>query len=423
MKRTEYFTALLSINLACLAGAANLHAAEAVRWRTNLDAAKIEAAQTGRLVLLHFYTSSCGPCKMLDQNVFSQPQIGEGIEQNYVPVKVNADESPALASAYQITRVPSEIVIGSQGNAIAKLSCPQNPSEYIGQLSNLAENYRMHRANQNTIAQPPVQAAYAGLQVGNLQNQPAPAANGVPNNQVAPASRPAEINNSYASRPSGPAPYQSQAVNNSLARPPQRAMTPTLPANAMPNSYQSQANPNGAASTSLPGTGPQTVQNNQFAQPHITGQTTVGPGREVTRTSHQSVVKQLPPGCPPLAFDGFCPVSLRESHKWVEGNLEFGAIHRGRTFLFATDAQRQQFLANPDSYCPVFSGMDPVMLLDQNKVVEGSRKFGFEYRGAFYLFSNAATMNQFKNEPDKYAAGVRQAMARMEMSAGGTTMK
>jgi protein disulfide-isomerase len=124
-----------------------------------------------------------------------------------------------------------------------------------------------------------------------------------------------------------------------------------------------------------------------------------------------------------LAFDGYCPVSLKSARKWVAGNPQFGVVHRGRTFLFTNDAQRQQFLANPDAYSPVFSGMDPVLMLDQNQAVEGSRKFGYEYRGAFYLFHNKETMAHFANNPDRYSAQVRQAMNRMDANAGGSVLR
>ncbi|MCH8839664.1 MAG: thioredoxin family protein [Planctomycetes bacterium] len=93
---------ILTTALLSLAANASFSQAEAVRWRTNLDAAKIEATQSGKLVLLHFWTPSCGPCRTLEQDVFSQPQIGDFLEQSFVPVKVNAEISPALAGAYQI---------------------------------------------------------------------------------------------------------------------------------------------------------------------------------------------------------------------------------------------------------------------------------------------------------------------------------
>jgi YHS domain-containing protein len=127
----------------------------------------------------------------------------------------------------------------------------------------------------------------------------------------------------------------------------------------------------------------------------------------------------LPAGSPPVAFDGCCPVTLKLLNKWEQGSTQFGAIHRGRTYLFASDEQRKQFLANPDSFSPVFAGYDPVLLLDRQQSVAGSRKFGFRYGDAFYLFSSAETKARFEASPQTYAAGVRQAMARIDGTSGG----
>ena len=111
---------------------------------------------------------------------------------------------------------------------------------------------------------------------------------------------------------------------------------------------------------------------------------------------------------------------LKSSRKWVSGNPVYGAIHRGRTYLFTGESQRQQFLASPDAYSPVFSGLDAVLMLDKNQAVEGSRKYGYEYRGAFYLFHSPETMAKFSNDPDRYSAQVRQAMNRLDGKLGGT---
>ena len=72
-------------------------------------------------------------------------------------------------------------------------------------------------------------------------------------------------------------------------------------------------------------------------------------------------VVQLPDGSPPLGLDGNCPVQLSEHKKWVRGNPSFGAVHRGRTYLFVSAEDQQKFLANPDHYSPVVSGNDPVL--------------------------------------------------------------
>ncbi|HMP05172.1 MAG TPA: hypothetical protein PJ982_02385, partial [Lacipirellulaceae bacterium] len=127
----------------------------------------------------------------------------------------------------------------------------------------------------------------------------------------------------------------------------------------------------------------------------------------------------LPPNSPPVAFDGCCPVTLKSLNKWTPGNAAFGAIHRGRTYLFAGETQRQQFLADPDAFSPVFAGYDPVLLLDQQRSVPGERKFGYRYGGQFYLFASRETMAKFEASPQSYAAGVRQAMARLDGGIGG----
>jgi YHS domain-containing protein/thioredoxin-like negative regulator of GroEL len=391
-----------------------------VSWRSNLDTAKIEATQSGKLVLLHFYTTTCGPCRMLDQNVFSQPQIGDDIERNYVPVKINAEESSAIAAAYRIERVPSEIVLNSQGNVVASLSCPQSPNEYASQLSNLADHYRQRTNPSGGATQAPVQAAYAGLQVGQYTQQ---AAATQPQAAQQALASPAATSNPYATQSTGYSPTASHAYGNpSVALAGTQQVQATLPPNAMPNSYRQQADPIQQSTQQATVATPPAVQQQVVTNPNVAPAQVANPGAQVNPASHMSVARQLPNGAPPLAFDGYCPVALRTNHKWVAGNAQFGAIHRGRTFLFMGEEQRQQFLANPDAYCPVFSGVDPVLLLDKNQVVEGTRRFGFDYRGAFYLFSSQESMDQFKSKPDLYAAGVRQAMNRMETASTNGTV-
>src|SRR5262245_23754229 len=146
-----------------------------VAWRTNLDAAKVEAAQTGRLLLLHFYTQSCAPCKVLDQNVLSQPQVGAAVERDFVPVKVDAEQAPALAHMFRIDRVPTEVVLTPQGNVVATLSTPDNPDAYVAQLQNLARHFRQTMPGAAPgPASPAINSAYANLPLQGAAQPVAP---------------------------------------------------------------------------------------------------------------------------------------------------------------------------------------------------------------------------------------------------------
>jgi len=395
-----------------------------IAWSSSLDAAKIEAAQSGRLVLLHFWGPSCGPCRRLEQNVLSQPHVGAALAQSYVAVRINAEISPALASAYQVDRVPTDIILTPQGSLVATLSCPGTAEDYLGQLSNLAGHYRQQLATHNpAVTQTPTHSAYAGLQTShNTSPQPSasavypaagPAAQNQPAVPTAP-SQPAYMNNPWNAPAQQPAmaAAQSQAPAAATAGRYQSA-APTLPANAMPQSYRN-AQLAAAAQTS-PQPAASQVQRAASPGPSYASHAQQAPAG---RSNIELISAQLPPGSPPLAFDGCCAVSLKYERKWVPGDIQFGAVHRGRTYLFSSEAQRHQFLANPDAYSPVFSGIDPVMLLDGGQTSEGSRQFGYEYRGAFYLFASEETMKRFSENPDRYAGGVRQAMLRNDASGG-----
>jgi YHS domain-containing protein len=119
---------------------------------------------------------------------------------------------------------------------------------------------------------------------------------------------------------------------------------------------------------------------------------------------------RLPPGYPPLGFDGYCPVSMRQEWKWVPGDPRYGVVHRGRTYWFAGPEQQKQFLEDPDHYSPALSGLDPVMAIDHKQKVPGKREHSLDYDNLFYLFSSEATLQQFTANPERYAATVRQAM-------------
>jgi protein disulfide-isomerase len=118
---------------------------------------------------------------------------------------------------------------------------------------------------------------------------------------------------------------------------------------------------------------------------------------------------ELPPGSPPLGLDGFCPVELTENQHWVVGNRRWGAIHEGRTYLFAGREEQNRFLADPTRYAPVLSGDDVVKLLDEGKRVPGSRLHGGWFHGKIYLFASQESYQQFDKNPFRYVSKLEAA--------------
>src|SRR5262249_38295295 len=105
----------------------------------------------------------------------------------------------------------------------------------------------------------------------------------------------------------------------------------------------------------------------------------------------------------------FSPVTLVDQQRWQVGDRRFGAVHRGRTYLFASQEEQQRFLANPDHYSPAVSGQDVVLALDYNQNIEGKRGLGVQYQGRMYFFSSESSRQLFAQNPQRFAGEVLQA--------------
>ncbi len=432
-----------------------------IRWQHDIESAKKLARESGRLVLIHFWTESCGPCKMLDQNVFNQAGVGTAIEAQFVPVKLNADQNSATATGFGITRVPTDIVITPDGEVVGRMISPPTPSAYVAEVSQIASQYatRPGQSFANAAAAAPlpafnerVNSAYAGLPIGTsttpavppvaaatgtapvpdrfaatapfaapqLQVPSATPAAGPPASyaalQQAAASRygasmpvaqapPAEAQPLAAPQIAAPQLAPPAMVGNRYATAPPVDAAPAVPPVPAPNQF---ANPYAAGPPQL---SPVTAPVAPFTAPTIAAdQPPVGPPAAATAATAAENSRSLPPGAPPLGFDGYCPVTMRKEWKWVAGNPQFGIIHRGRTYWFAGAEQQKEFWENPDHFSPALSGFDPVLAIDHKQQVPGKREHSLDYDNLFYLFSSEATLQQFAANPERYATGVRQAM-------------
>lgn len=67
-----------------------------------------EVLNTDKTVLIDFWASWCGPCKMLSPIV---DEIAAEVDDSIKICKVNVDEQKSLAAEFQIRSIPTLIVI------------------------------------------------------------------------------------------------------------------------------------------------------------------------------------------------------------------------------------------------------------------------------------------------------------------------
>jgi YHS domain-containing protein len=69
-----------------------------------------------------------------------------------------------------------------------------------------------------------------------------------------------------------------------------------------------------------------------------------------------------------LALKGIDPVAYFSAAAATPGKAEFKAQHQGATYWFATAANRDAFVANPDKYAPAFGGFCAMGVAMQKKL-------------------------------------------------------
>lgn len=86
-----------------------------IPWRTDVAAATAEAKDAGKPLLFYFTAAWCGPCQQMKRTTWGDAAVDARLRSAYVPVKVDVDANPGTALLYDITSVPTVIVLDADG--------------------------------------------------------------------------------------------------------------------------------------------------------------------------------------------------------------------------------------------------------------------------------------------------------------------
>ncbi|MFP6676354.1 MAG: DUF255 domain-containing protein [Pirellulaceae bacterium] len=350
-----------------------LNAEDGVQWLDSVSDAKVKARIQNRVVLVHFWSTTCPPCRKLEQTVFASPEFARSINEGYIPVKINTREQPDLAKRFRIRRIPTDVYLTPEGAEVFRTISPQDPKVYIESLDRVAARVR-------ELKRPQAEAIAAARRR---------AAEFAPGSTVAaPDIRQVATRTTPASRYVGDRQVPGSRMNN-----------PHFATGA-------RANP-------VPAYGQKYAPESQSG--HLNNQDEESVMVANRATPHQSMssgVQEQITDLQDFALLGYCPVTLVDSIQWQPGDRRWGAIHEGQTYLFTSVENQQIFLANPQRFAPGFRGFDPVYFHTTGQLVVGTCDFGVVYDLQYYLFANEASLQRFWKQPEMYYETVRQAMAR-----------
>ena len=123
----------------------------------NVSVALDRAAREGKLIMLDFWADYCSPCKLMEQYTFTDANVVEQINNNYIPVRINIQSFDGydLKQQYNIKILPTIIILDSKGRQVARYEESMPPSRLVTILETHNEP-----KNRQKFAAAPVSVTY-----------------------------------------------------------------------------------------------------------------------------------------------------------------------------------------------------------------------------------------------------------------------
>lgn len=101
--------------------------------KLSLEKAREQAKAENKPIFLDCYTSWCGPCKMMANDVFTLEAAGNYFNKNFVCVKIDMEkgEGPVIGKQYEVDAYPTFLIINADGKLMHKLVGAMSLEELI----------------------------------------------------------------------------------------------------------------------------------------------------------------------------------------------------------------------------------------------------------------------------------------------------
>lgn len=135
----------------------------AVSFRNlTFDAAAKAAQAENKLVLIDFYTTWCGPCKLLDKETWSDAAVGKLVDEKAVSLKLDAEkEGAALAKKYGVEAYPTVLLVKPDGTELDRLVGFMPPADFIPAFTEGAKGNNAVKRAEAAVAKVQEDAAKA----------------------------------------------------------------------------------------------------------------------------------------------------------------------------------------------------------------------------------------------------------------------
>jgi len=96
-----------------------------------------KASTEGKLFFVEFYADWCTPCKWMDKTTFTNTEVVDLMNSNYVALKldIETDDGSALKNKYSVRMLPTIMIFNAEGDMVERIEKTLSPESMISLLS------------------------------------------------------------------------------------------------------------------------------------------------------------------------------------------------------------------------------------------------------------------------------------------------
>jgi thioredoxin-related protein len=112
--------------------------ASGIDWRSGIGQAQVDSQNSGKLMMIDFYTDWCEWCHKLDADVYPNARVESAMSQ-FVPVRLNAEQDgAALATRFGVNGYPTILFVDSQWHEVHRIVGYEPASDFAAELNQVA---------------------------------------------------------------------------------------------------------------------------------------------------------------------------------------------------------------------------------------------------------------------------------------------
>jgi thiol-disulfide isomerase/thioredoxin len=118
MRRLVVALAVVCLAAGTAVGAQNGKKA-GIPWGTSFETAQKQSAKSGKVIMIDFFATWCGPCKQMMKTTYVDSKVISAAK-SFQPVLIDIDKQPKLAEKYGIEAIPTVVFTDASGKVLRK---------------------------------------------------------------------------------------------------------------------------------------------------------------------------------------------------------------------------------------------------------------------------------------------------------------